>query len=128
LRGKTKVLHNCQGIKHVDELEAWNYDGSSTKQATGDNSEVFLKPVRLATDPFRGAPHVLVLCETYSDIQLTKPNRTNFRYWAKRIFDSCLEEQPWFGIEQEYCLMSLSGSNPWPLGFPSNGFASPQGP
>jgi len=79
----------------------WNFDGSSTKQATGDNSEVFLKPVKVVPDPFRGAPHVLVLCETYADLELTKPGRTNFRYFAKKIFDACPEEKPWFGIEQE---------------------------
>jgi len=128
LRSKTKCLHNCSGITHVDQLEAWNFDGSSTKQATGDNSEVFLKPVRLFKDPFRGAPHIMVLCETYSDIELTKPNRTNFRYWSKRIFDSKLDEKPWFGIEQEYSIMSLNNNRPWPLGFPNQGFSAPQGP
>lgn len=80
LRGKTKVIPNCSGITSVSELPTpWNFDGSSTKQATGDNSEVFLKPVKVCPDPFRGAPHVLVMCETYSDIKLTIPGRTNMR-------------------------------------------------
>jgi glutamine synthetase len=79
----------------------WNFDGSSTKQATGDNSEVFLKPVKVVTDPFKGAPHVLVMCETYQDLDLKIPNKTNLRYFAKKIFDARLEEDPWFGIEQE---------------------------
>jgi glutamine synthetase len=121
LRGKTKVLHGCKGITKIEDLEAWNYDGSSTKQASGDNSEVFIKPVRLFKDPFRGAPNIIVLCETYNDLAMTKPNRTNFRYFASKIFDACPEEKPWFGIEQEYCIMSLSGNQPWPLGFPNHG-------
>jgi len=112
----------------LNQLEPWNFDGSSTKQATGDNSEVFLKPVRIAKDPFRGDPHVLVLCETFSDYALKIPNRTNFRYWANKIFESCIEEKPWFGMEQEYCLMDISDNKPWPLGFPSKGYAAPQGP
>jgi len=82
----------------------------------------------LFKDPFRGAPHILVLCETYSDLALTKPNRTNFRYFAKKIFDACPEEIPWFGIEQEYSIMNLTGNNPWPLGFPDHGYSAPQGP
>jgi len=65
LRGKTKCIHNCAGVQSLADLPSpWNFDGSSTKQATGDNSEVFLKPVKVIPDPFRGAPHVLVLCET----------------------------------------------------------------
>lgn len=102
LRGKTKAIHNCPGIKTVEDLPSpWNFDGSSTKQATGDNSEVFLKPVKVVTDPFKGAPHVLVMCETYQDLDLKIPNKTNLRYFAKKIFDARLEEDPWFGIEQE---------------------------
>lgn len=80
LRGKTKVIPNCKSVTKISELPTpWNFDGSSTKQATGDNSEVFLKPIKVCPDPFRGAPHVLVMCETYSDLQLTKPGRTNMR-------------------------------------------------
>lgn len=79
LRGKTKCIHNCKNIT-LQDLLSWNFDGSSTKQATGDNSEVFLKPVKVCPDPFRGTPHVLVMCETYSDLALTIPGRTNFRF------------------------------------------------
>jgi hypothetical protein len=31
---------------------------------------------------------------------MTKPNRTNFRYFANKIFDA-KPKKPWFGIEQE---------------------------
>jgi len=78
LRGKTKVIHNCTNTS-LKDLLSWNFDGSSTKQATGDNSEVFLKPIKVCPDPFRGTPHVLVMCETYTDIALTQPGRTNMR-------------------------------------------------
>ena len=36
-----------------NQLEDWNYDGSSTEQADGKDSEVYLKPVALYKDPFR---------------------------------------------------------------------------
>ena len=48
------------------ELDIWNFDGSSTGQADGTNSDVYLHPMALYKDPFRGNPHKLVLCETYS--------------------------------------------------------------
>lgn len=64
MRGKTKCLHGVTKVTSLDQLEVWNYDGSSTKQATGENSEVFLKPVKYVPDPFRGGNHIIVLCET----------------------------------------------------------------
>jgi len=40
LRCKTMTLENVP--KSVDELKEWNFDGSSTNQAPGDNSDVML--------------------------------------------------------------------------------------
>ena len=37
-----------------DQLPLWNYDGSSTEQAPGTDSEVLLKPQAIFKDPFRG--------------------------------------------------------------------------
>jgi len=49
LRSKTKVLTDRsllekQSLKAVD-FDPWNFDGSSTRQAAGHDSEVFIKPV-----------------------------------------------------------------------------------
>lgn len=101
LRSKTRVLDKI--VESVDDLSVWNFDGSSTSQAEGNDSEVIIKPRALFNDPFRGGDNKLVLCDTY------KPNGealfNNHRIWAKEIFDQKLEEEPWFGLEQEYFMI-----------------------
>ncbi len=42
LRSKTKTLDSKP--KKVEDLPVWNFDGSSTGQAPGNDSEVFLVP------------------------------------------------------------------------------------
>lgn len=57
------------------------------------------------------------------------PANTNFRHFAKSIFDAAKEFEPWFGVEQEYTLFEVGKSfNKWPLGWPEGGFPGPQGP
>jgi len=58
VRSKTKVMEKGE------EPGIWGFDGSSTNQATGDNSDVVLKPVFQCPDPIRGGDDILVLCET----------------------------------------------------------------
>jgi len=85
----------------------WNYDGSSTKQASSDgNTEVVLKPHSIYADPFRKGEKsecYIVLCDTYSPDGSHLP--TNYRYKANNLFNIKLDEVPWFGIEQEYFLV-----------------------
>ncbi|KAJ8934247.1 hypothetical protein NQ318_008690 [Aromia moschata] len=58
------------------ELPVWNYDGSSTYQAEGSNSDTYLMPVALYSDPFLRANNKLVLCgSTYKYNK--KPTETN---------------------------------------------------
>merc|ERR1712168_763092 len=61
LRCKTKTVY--EEPKEPSDLPIWNFDGSSTNQAEGANSDVFLHPVALFNDPFRGNPPKMVLCE-----------------------------------------------------------------
>ncbi|CAM8940627.1 unnamed protein product [Rhodiola kirilowii] len=41
-------------------LPKWNYDGSSTGQAPGEDSEVILYPQAIFKDPFRRGNNILV--------------------------------------------------------------------
>merc|ERR1719287_336404 len=123
LRSKTKTLDKVP--KSVSELPVWNYDGSSTNQAPGDDSEVYLNPVAIFKDPFRGGDNILVLCETAEPVK-NAALPTNTRRAAKALFDQALQEAPWYGIEQEYTLFETDKVTP--LGWPKQGFPGPQGP
>ena len=87
-RSKTKVIKNNNKINlnDVQTLPEWNYDGSSTGQATTEDSEVILKPVKVVKDPFRKdlENSYLVLCDTYNADG--SPNEFNTRYNANKIF------------------------------------------
>lgn len=45
------------------DIPEWNFDGSSTYQAEGSNSDLYLIPVCMFRDPFTLDPNKLVLCE-----------------------------------------------------------------
>ncbi|XP_070812706.1 glutamine synthetase-like isoform X2 [Pituophis catenifer annectens] len=121
LRAKTKTLPqepNC-----VEELSEWNFDGSSTGQSEGSNSDMFLIPVKMFRDPFSLDPNKLVMCEVLKYNR--KPAETNYRYTCKQVMELVKDSQPWFGMEQEYTLLGMDGR---PYGWPENGFPGPQGP
>jgi glutamine synthetase len=123
LRSKTRTL--LEEVKSVSDLPMWNFDGSSTGQASGHDSEVYLNPVAMYPDPFRGSPHILVLCECLNPDDGT-PIEGNTRAHCLDIMESAASEEPWFGIEQEYTLFDADGVTP--LGWPKGGFPGPQGP
>ncbi len=120
LRSKTKVLDGP--IDSLEKLPFWGFDGSSTNQAEGNNSDCMLKPVFKTLDPIRGGNDILVMCEVMNADG--SPHPTNSRNNLKTISEKYSNEEPWFGIEQEYTL--FEGRNP--LGWPEGGYPAPQGP
>jgi glutamine synthetase len=121
LRSKTKTVYGL--IKSLDDLPEWNYDGSSTYQAEGSNSDVYLKPVAIYKDPFQKDHHKLVMCETFKYNKAHSD--TNYRKSCAEVMEKAKEFQPWFGMEQEYTLLSRTLH---PFGWPHNGYPGPQGP
>ena len=116
IRSKTKVL--ADGV----EPPVWSFDGSSTNQAPGDSSDVVLKPVKVIPDPIRGGNDLLVLCECLNT-DMT-PHETNTRAACVEVAERYADQEPWFGMEQEYNFMEDGR----PYGFPPGGFPPPQGP
>ena len=61
LRSKTKILD--APVSSPQELPTWGFDGSSTLQAEGEDSDCKLKPVWICKDPLRGGDNILVMNE-----------------------------------------------------------------
>ena len=112
LRSKVMVLtlKDSNKIKHED-FPDWNYDGSSTDQASGSDSEIIIKPHSIYKCPFRKGDNMIVFCDTY--LPNGKPHPTNHRYDAKIIFDKQPKLEPWYGLEQEYFLMDRKTKKPY---------------
>jgi len=128
---RSKTMTMTAIPRSVDDLRVWNYDGSSTGQAPGGNSEVNIKPVAIFKDPFRGYPHILVLGEAING-QTGEPQVGNTRAAAAEIMEKYKHHDPWFGMEQEYTFMmpgKVGEEGKIPYGFNSDGTEpAPQGP
>ncbi|MDP6032940.1 MAG: glutamine synthetase beta-grasp domain-containing protein, partial [Candidatus Marinimicrobia bacterium] len=61
LRSKTKVFDGP--VNNLNEIPEWGFDGSSTMQAEGKNSDCMLKPVNFIPDPIRGGDDILIMNE-----------------------------------------------------------------
>jgi len=128
-RSKTKVL-TARPTK-LSDLPVWNYDGSSTAQADGHDSEINIQPQAIFEDPFRGYPHVLVLTDCYKAGDGT-PAIGNTRAKCAAVHSHYQYMDPWYGIEQEYTLMKpgkIGAPAKVPYGFNADGSEpGPQGP
>jgi|AntRauTorckE5430_2_1112549.scaffolds.fasta_scaffold02809_5 glutamine synthetase len=86
-RSKTRTL-TPDKADAVENLPKWNFDGSSTDQAPGDDSEVILQPQAIYKDPFRpredGLRNILVMCDCYTPSG--EPIATNTRAIGESYF------------------------------------------
>ena len=113
LRGKTMVKE-FDSTPSLDQMPMWGFDGSSTQQADGGDSDCMLKPVSVYPDSSRNNG-VIVMCEVL--LPDGSPHPSNTRAGIPDDPDA------WFGFEQEYFLYE----DGWPLGFPKAGYPAPQG-
>lgn len=124
LRSKMRIIHHPKGEMTLKDFPLWGFDGSSTHQAHGHDSDLILKPIFFVTDPINGDGNYLVLCEVFNPDGIT-PHSTNKRAILRKLMENgAAEFDPWIGFEQEYTL--FRGTQP--LGWPERGYPAPQGP
>lgn len=119
LRSKIKVVSG-DFDPASDAAPTWSFDGSSTNQAAGDDSDCLLQPVRYYLHPYVEDTWI-VLCEVLTPSG--DRHHTNTRGSFIDALSAQAETEPWLGFEQEYSIIH----NNRPLGFPDNGYPSPQG-
>ena len=120
LRSKTKIVDGP--VKDLSSLPDWGFDGSSTLQADGNDSDCMLKPVSFFPDPIRGGDNILVMCEVFNADGTV--HSSNKRAKLRELAEKFKDEECWFGIEQEYTFMDDDNK---PYGWPDSGFPAPQG-
>lgn len=123
LRCKTKIVPNNHKKMTAEDFPEWGFDGSSTYQAPGSDSDLILKPVCVVDDPLLGHGNYLVLCEVLNPDGT--PHPTNKRAHLREVLEKGgKDHEPWIGFEQEYTL--FRGQVPY--GWPDRGYPAPQGP
>ncbi|XP_076025629.1 glutamine synthetase-like [Genypterus blacodes] len=120
VRAKTRTLD--KEPQTIEDIPEWNFDGSSTSQAEGSNSDMFLIPARMFRDPFMRDPNKLVICEVLKYNRI--PAEHNLRASCNQVMEQVKEHVLWFGMEQEYTLFGTDGH---PFGWPTHGYPNPQG-
>lgn len=123
LRSKVKIIPHSKKQLDVSDFPQWNFDGSSTYQAVGHDSDLILQPICSVKDPILGAGNYLALCEVLNPDG--SPHASNKRARLVQLMkDGGKSYDPWIGFEQEYTL--FKGQQP--LGWPERGYPAPQGP
>lgn len=92
----------------ISAIPAPTFAGFSTQQATENQSDCRLSPVRIYQNPFHARSY-LVLCEVYDADG--HPHATNHRYRLAKTASSTRLNRPLFGVEQEYYLTQNSLEN-----------------
>ena len=124
LRSKTKIITEFdKTVSGPSGCPVWGFDGSSTNQAPGNNSDCVLKPVKLYNNPMGEHNSYLVLCEVWN-VDGT-PHKTNTRYKLQELCNINDYIKEWVGFEQEYTLYDKDTDRP--LGWPYEGEPAPQG-
>ncbi len=102
-RSKIKIIKKQHSNFNLADIPEWNFDGSSTGQADGTNSDIIIKPCAIYTNPFFDYIEAyLVLSECLNKDHT--PHETNHRHKLIEVYSKCIEHEPWIGIEQEYVI------------------------
>ncbi|MDB4511870.1 glutamine synthetase beta-grasp domain-containing protein [Arenicella sp.] len=118
LRSKTRVESDFSG--KLEDCPVWCFDGSSTQQADGGDSDCLLIPVSIIPDPDRKNSYLVMNEVMNADGTAHESN-------GRATIDEGADDTDfWFGFEQEYFLWDPETD--LPPGFPAGGYPAPQGP
>jgi glutamine synthetase len=127
MRSKIRILEVDKLPTSAKQLPEWSFDGSSTQQAPGDESDLILKPVKMISSPLQDKDDewecYIALCEVM--LPNGKPHPSNTRNeLAKTKKNEFL-----FSAEQEYVLLDARTVRPlgWPMKEGEIVFPNPQG-
>ena len=115
LRSKTKILEGRRRAADLGLRRLEHQPGARQPTPTACCS-----PVASFPDPIRGGDDVLVMCEVL--LPDMTPHETNTRAQLRPLAEKFADQEPLFGIEQEYTFFKDGR----PLGFPPNGYPAPQ--
>ncbi len=125
LRSKTRLLPHIEGQAiNINFFPDWGFDGSSTYQATGEHSDLILRPVAFCKDVLRGeGVAYVVMCEVFQ--ANGKAHSSNQRALLRELLaKGAKKEEIWIGFEQEYTFFK----DDRPMGWPKEKTPKPQGP
>jgi len=128
IRSKTKyvTIQTENDNLRMEDIPEWSFDGSSTEQAEGGNSDCVLVPVKVYKNTIEqtyGVNSFIVLCEVMDRNYGIHPSNTRAK--LRDAISQHGGEDMWFGIEQEYLLVDPKIRRPY--GWPPSGFPNPQG-
>jgi len=122
VRSKIKVTNS--DVYSLGDIPNWSFDGSSTRQASGNKSDCVLKPVFYCANPLRKTNQsFIVLCEVCNADGT--PHKSNARANLVKTWEKYKNHKMWFALEQEYAIYDQYGENPYM--WPDKGYPAPQG-
>lgn len=107
-------LNKEKADQNISLKMQWSYDGSSTGQAPGNNSEVIIRPVYIIKNSYYNQKYsennyYIAMCQTFSHDFEPLDNNNYFKLTKYMHRDS--EKNPYFGFEQEFFLMQVNQYN-----------------
>lgn len=102
-RSKIKIISKPSHTITILDVPEWNFDGSSTGQAEGKDSDVIIKPCVIYPNPFVDyIEGYIVMCDCWN--KDGTPHETNHRIKLVSTNSKCETYEPLVGIEQEYII------------------------
>ena len=127
IRSKVRIMEVDSLPTTHQQIPEWGFDGSSTQQAPGDDSDLVLKPVHMVNNPMNDEKDnwesFIVLCEVM--LPNGKPHPSNTRAKLQKLKKNDIL----FSIEQEYVILDNRSIRPlgWPIKENQVVFPQPQG-